>query len=127
MPKRILCVDDQADICELVSVILKDHEVVGAHTRTEGLRKVESGLFDLYLLDYSLPDGTGLELASLIRQFDDATPILIISSPHTISDRQVLEVGAQGFVSKDDLPGDLLRKVSCIFYPTANPCVSTST
>jgi len=27
------------------------------------------------LLDYSLPDGTGLELATLIRQFDDSTPI----------------------------------------------------
>jgi len=52
-------------------MILEDYEVVSAHSKTEGLRKVQSGLFDLYLLDYSLPDGTGLELATLIRQFDD--------------------------------------------------------
>jgi len=47
-------------------MILEDYEVVSAHSKTEGLRKVQGGLFDLYLLDYSLPDGTGLELATLI-------------------------------------------------------------
>lgn len=110
--RRILCVDDHADICDLICTILEDCEVVLAQSKTEGLRKVDSGLFDLYLLDYSLPDGTGLELATLIRQFDDSTPILIITSPHALTDRQVSEVGAQGLVSKDDLPDDLLRKVS---------------
>lgn len=114
MPRqgRILCVDDQADICNLVCMILEDYEVVSAHSKTEGLRKVQGGLFDLYLLDYSLPDGTGLELATLIRQFDDSTPILIITSPHTLTDTEISNVGAQGLVSKDDLPDDLVRKIS---------------
>lgn len=75
--RPILCVDDQADVCDLICTILSDFEVVSAHSRTEGLRKAESGLYDLYLLDYSLLDGTGLELASLIRHFDDSTPILL--------------------------------------------------
>lgn len=116
--RRILCVDDHADICDLVSTVLEDFEVVAAQSKTEGLRRVQSGLFDLYLLDYSLPDGTGLELATLIRQFDDSTPILMITSPHTLTDRQVSEVAAQGLVSKDDLPEDLLKKVRDILALT---------
>lgn len=92
--------------------------MVSAQSKLEGLRKVEGGLFDLYLLDYSLADGTGLELATLIRQFDDTTPILIVTSPHTVTDREISDVGAQGLVSKDDLPDDLLRQVSRILYPT---------
>lgn len=74
---RILCVDNHPDICDLVRIILKGYEVVFAHSKAEGLRHVESGWFDLYLLDYSLPDGTGLELATLIRQFDDFTPFCL--------------------------------------------------
>ena len=47
------------DICDLICMILADYEVVSAHSKTEGLRRVQGGLFDLYLLDYSLPDDTG--------------------------------------------------------------------
>jgi len=116
--KRILCVDDYRDICILICNILADFEVVVAHSRTEGLRRVKGGLFDLYLLDYSLPDGTGLELATVIRQFDDSTPILISTSSHAITAKDVLQVGAQGLVSKDDLANDLLRQISRILNPT---------
>jgi CheY-like chemotaxis protein len=118
--RRILCVDDQPDICDLICAVLKDCEVVSAQSKLEGLRKVQGGLFDLYLLDYSLADGTGLELATLIRQFDDSTPILIMTSPHSGTNRQISEVGAQGFVSKDDLPDDLVRKVSRLLNPAEN-------
>lgn len=79
------------------------------------MREAESGFFDLYLLEYSLPDGKGLELAAVIRQFDEFTPILFITSPRTLVPRQVAEVGAQGTVTKDDLPDDLRRRVSDIF------------
>ena len=107
-------------MCDLVCIILAEYEVVVAHSRTDGLRKVESGLFDLYLLDYSLPDGTRLELATLIRQFDDSTPILIITSPHFLTNTQVSEAGAQGLVSKDDLPEDLIAQVSRVLHSTGN-------
>lgn len=91
-----------------------------AQGKTEGLRKAKDRLFDLYLLDYSLPDGTGLELARLIRQFDDSTPILIITSPHFISDREVSDAGAQGLISKDELPHDLLRNISRVLDRAEN-------
>jgi CheY-like chemotaxis protein len=60
-------------MCSLIATILSDHEVVSAHSKAEALRKATGGLFDLYLLDYYLPDGTGLEVCLLIRDFDDST------------------------------------------------------
>jgi CheY-like chemotaxis protein len=113
--RRILCVDDHPDYSDLICTILKDCELIVAQSKTEGLRKAQSGLFDLYLLDYSLPDGTGLELARLIRQFDDSTPILIITSPQTVTAREVSDAAAQGLISKDELPHDLLTKISRFF------------
>jgi CheY-like chemotaxis protein len=48
--RRILCVDDQDDMCSLIATILADHEVVSAHSKAEAIRKATSGLFDLYFL-----------------------------------------------------------------------------
>lgn len=113
--RRILCVDDQPDICELVRTILADYEVVFASSRTEGLRQVESGMFDLYLLDYSLSDGSGIELATLIRQFDNSTPILfLVSTVRALRDKQLGAACVQGVVSTADFPDDLLRQVARI-------------
>lgn len=60
---RILCVHDHRDICDLICTILADYEVVSTQTKEEGLRAVERGR--LYLLDHSIPDGAGFELATL--------------------------------------------------------------
>jgi CheY-like chemotaxis protein len=121
MPKnRILCVDDHRDFCDLVCTILRDCELTFAQSKREGFRKAEGGLFDLYLLDYSLPDGTGLELARMIRQFDESTPILIITSPNFLTHREVSEAGAQGLLSKDELPHDLSSHVSRILNQAEN-------
>ena len=91
--RRILCVDDYADICEFIRSILTEYEVVLAHSKTEGVRKVKS------------------------RQFDDSTPILITTGSHPINERDVSNVGAQGLVSKDNLSQDLLRQVSHVLNP----------
>lgn len=110
--RRILCIHDHVDICDLVRSLLGDYEVVLAHSKTDGLRKLENELFDLYLLQDLLSDGTGVELATFIRQFDGVTPILITSSSYAFTVRQVSDSGAQGLISEDNLVDDLLRKVS---------------
>jgi len=110
---RILCVDDHTVICEFIRIILKDYDVVFAQGKTEGLRIAHGGFFDLYLLAYFLPDGTGLELAHLIRQFNNSTPIMLsVTVPRTLDDRHVSQIGLQGVVSIEDFPENLLRKVS---------------
>ena len=104
-------------MCSLVATILSDHEVVSAQSKAEALRKATGGLFDLYLLDYYLPDGTGLEVCLLIRYFDDSTPILFVSDFTDLTRQQIETVNAQGIVWKHDLPDGLTTAISKIFPP----------
>lgn len=101
--KRVLCVEDHQDTCELVSTILEDYEIVSEHTKGGGVRQAVTQKFDLILADYYLPDGTGLELCALVRAFDPDTPILLVTGTHTIAHDQIVAVGGQGVIRKDHL------------------------
>ena len=118
--RRILCVDDLEDICSLICTILSDYEVISAHSKAEGLLKASSGeSFDLYLLDYYLPDGTGVELAVLIREFDQETPILFATSSDAITGEHAESVGAHGVLAKHHLSDQLRPRVSQLLRDTA--------
>lgn len=68
--KRILCVDDSHDCCELLSCILDmaGYEIETAQSINEGLRLAGDGNFNLYLIDLFFSDGTGFELIENIRK-----------------------------------------------------------
>ena len=113
--KRILCVEDHLETGEFIQVLLSEYEIVRAETLAEGMRRATGGRFDLYLLDYHLQDGTGLELCSHIRAFNRKTPILIYSGANFISEQEALAAGAWGFIEKkgsqfiDRLEGEIHR------------------
>jgi len=98
--KRILCVDDDPDCCELIAVLLRGYEVVTAYSKHEAVRQATGESFDLYLLDYYLPDGTGLELCHFIRAFDKETPIIFCTSSDDITQRHAVTAGAQQLLKK---------------------------
>lgn len=100
--KHILCVDDHNDICELISLILKNYKVTSANSMAEALRLASKERFSLYLLDYHLPDGTGIELCLLIKNFDPDTPILFVTGTSSMVEEQALNLGAQGLIKKSD-------------------------
>jgi DNA-binding response OmpR family regulator len=100
---RILCVDDDADTCEMLSFFLDraGYEVVAAKSFGDGLKLALQGNFDLYLLDLRLPDGNGIELCRQIREFDSGTPVLVCSGDVRESIRsQAFEAGVQHFLKK---------------------------
>ena len=68
--RRILCAESNADICYLVSTMLRQegHEVVTASTVAEGVERARSGRFDLYVLDDFYPDGDGFDLCRELRR-----------------------------------------------------------
>jgi CheY-like chemotaxis protein len=109
--KKILCVEDYEDICALITRVLDAYEVIGAYSKAIALKKAMEQQFDLYLLDYHLPDGTGLELCHLIRAFDPRTPILFCTGTKSLTDHQVREVGAQGYINKSDKLVETLERV----------------
>ena len=118
----VLCVDDHADTCDLIAAILRDYEVISAVGKSEGLRKAKSQHFDLILLDYHLRDGTGWDLCRQIREFNANTPVLFVTGTYTMSNTEVLEVGAQGIVRKSDLADLLLSTVDKIFNNQNERC-----
>jgi DNA-binding NtrC family response regulator len=77
----ILVVDDDIAVCRIVHRMLSDeqYEVQAAHSVAEALGAIERKSFTVYVLDYKLPDGSGLDVAERIRSKWGASPIILIS------------------------------------------------
>lgn len=111
--RRILCVDDHEDLCDLVALLLPDCEVTCVHNKADALHQTASSHFDLILLDYHLPDGTGFDICMFIRGFDKKTPIVFFTGTKQLSKSQVAKMGAQGLIIKGpNLNDDLVKAVS---------------
>jgi DNA-binding response OmpR family regulator len=96
-------VEDNQDISGYICEMLKiaGYQPVVARNLMEGLLLAKDEHFDLYLLDYDLPDGTGIELCKLIRALDSDTPILFYSSTTKPEIQQeAFAAGAQGYIGK---------------------------
>ena len=113
---RILCIDNDSDICELYTVVFPEFEVVSASCRADGLHLAREGGFSLILLEASLPDGSGEDTCETIRDFDKDTPILFITASQTFSELLALYIGAQGTVRKDSklFIEDLISKATSL-------------
>ena len=114
---RVLYVEDHEDTRELVTLVLeqKCYEVVTGSTIESGVALAYSEHFDLYLLDSWLPDGSGLELCRMIREFDKATPILFYSAAAYEIDRvEAIKSGAQAYLIKPSHPSELCSLVTSL-------------
>src|SRR5215831_6344116 len=101
---RILVIDDEADIRESLDALLTlegKYVVDLASNATEGIRKMESGSYDLVLLDLMMPDKSGMEVLDEIRPRDPETPIFMITAYGSIEVAvQALKRGANDYFSK---------------------------
>jgi two-component system response regulator PilR (NtrC family) len=109
----VLVVDDEPDICELLSITLErmDLSPRTAGTIAAAQRLLKTGQFDLCLTDMQLPDGDGLELVKWIQHYSPSVPVAVITAHGNVETAvRALKIGAFDFVSK---PLDLaaLRKL----------------
>src|SRR5215475_287303 len=111
--KRILFVEDDENIHELVQLTLTGYRLVIARGFTDGLRLARQRYFDLYILDNWLPDGNGVDLCRHIRKFDPHTPVVFLSGAAYRSDaREALMAGAEIYITKPSDPDELERAVA---------------
>jgi len=104
---HVLCVDDDLDTCEVLQLSCPDIKFTFAHTVASGLEFIKNGVFDLYLLDTWLPDGSGLDLCREIRRADSGTPVIFLSAAAYAQDHQrAIDEGASDYLDK---PADLFR------------------
>src|SRR5690348_3559222 len=103
MKGRILVVDDEIDIRESLETLLslEGYNVELAGNATEGLKKIESGSYDLILLDLMMPDRSGMEVLQDVRERDSETPIFMITAYGSVEVAvKALKAGANDYFSK---------------------------
>jgi DNA-binding NtrC family response regulator len=103
--RYILLVEDEEQIRILVHDMLESagYKVILSSNAEEGIEifKGQQDLIDLILLDYYLPDGSGLDVLRKIKEIDDSTKVLITSGFELHEDiEKAIEEGAIGFISK---------------------------
>jgi DNA-binding NtrC family response regulator len=99
----VLIIDDEQEIRESLEQILglEGYRVASASTGQEGLKKVEDGIFDLVLLDISLPDQNGLEILKTLRHdTPDVGVIMITAYDSSQMAFQASKEGAESYVTK---------------------------
>jgi two-component system phosphate regulon response regulator PhoB len=119
MGKRILVVDDEPDLLELVRVNLSQagFEVETAETGRQALERVRRSAPDLLILDLMLPDLSGTEVCRHLRQDPSLAeiPIIMLTARADEVDRVVgLEVGADDYVTKPFSPRELTLRVRAV-------------
>jgi DNA-binding NtrC family response regulator len=101
--RRILVIDDEIDIRESLELLLtgEDYDVDLAENATSGLQKWENGNYDLVLLDLMMPDRSGIEVLTDIRQRDSETPIFMLTAYGSVEVAvRALKSGANDYFAK---------------------------
>ncbi len=117
--KKILVVDDEPDIVELVSYNLRKEgfEVSSASDGEEALSKIRAGNYDLVILDLMLPGIQGTEICRLLRN-DPRTqrlPVIMLTAKGEEIDRILgLEIGADDYLTKPFSPRELAARMRAV-------------
>ena len=114
MTQRVLIIEDDKDIIDLIEIHLKDlgYELDKAFNGESGLEKALSGEFNLIILDLMLPKLEGLEVCKRIREKNKALPILMLTSKSEELDKILgLEIGADDYITKPFSIRELIARV----------------
>ncbi len=120
MKTRILVIDDDVHISELLKLYLEqeDYEVEVAHDGGEGLEKFKSFEPKLVLLDIMLPVMDGWQVCREIRRINN-TPIIMLTAKGETFDKVLgLELGADDYIVKPFEPKELIARVKAILRRT---------
>jgi CheY-like chemotaxis protein len=124
----VLVVDDDVGVCRIVQRMLSNEQckVQTSQSVADALGAIEQRAFDAYVIDFKLPDGSGLDVAERIRSKWGATPIILISG----YDPAAVALRAQKLNISNFLEKPFSREIICgavskaIGSPKATPKVS---
>lgn len=121
---QILVVEDESAIAELIAINLRHagHDVTLAASAEQAQRAVDAVLPDLVVLDWMLPDKSGIDFARELRR-DERTrdlPILMLTARAAEDDKvRGLEVGADDYVTKPFSPKELVARIKALLRRAA--------
>lgn len=113
---RILLIDDDIELCELVGEFLTSEgfSVAAVHDGEQGVAKVLNGDYELIVLDVMLPSLNGFEVLRRIRAAK-RTPIIMLTARGEDVDRIIgLELGADDYLPKPFNPRELVARIRAV-------------
>ncbi|MBP6631497.1 MAG: response regulator transcription factor [Kofleriaceae bacterium] len=114
---RVLLIDDDARLAELLRAYLEPQGVALAHASggQAGLAQLAGGGVDAVLLDVMMPGQDGLSVLRTLRARDPHTPVIMLTARGDEADRVVgLELGADDYVAKPFAPRELLARLRAV-------------
>ncbi len=116
MPLRILVVDDEPAVTDLLAYNLRKahYEVITAANGREALERARAGAPDLVLLDLMLPEVDGLDVCRELRRASQV-PIIMLTARGEEVDRVVgLELGADDYICKPFSPREVIARIKAV-------------
>ena len=123
---RVLVIDDDSRLFELLESYLKDNGVHALHASDgrRGLEALERGAFDAVLLDVMMPGLDGLAVLRKIRERWNV-PVIMLTAKGDETDRVVgLELGADDYLAKPFSPRELLARIQAMLRRPRTSTVS---
>jgi DNA-binding response OmpR family regulator len=111
---RILIVEDEKGIADFLQQGLEEesYTVDVAHAGNDGLAKALSGKYDLLILDWMLPEKSGIEICTQFRKEFKETPIIFLTAKDTLRETiSGLQAGANDYIKKPFDFEELLERV----------------
>ena len=104
MPEKILIIDDEPELLELLKLVIEDktsHQVVTTTNPLQAPALLEETPFDLVITDLKMPSLGGIELLEIIRKADPGLPVIILTAYGTVESAvEALQKGAFSYVTK---------------------------
>lgn len=128
MPVKLLVIDDDSAVTDLLSLLLKSNgfEVIATNNSTEGLTMIREMSPDVIILDLMMPDMDGWQICKAVREFSQV-PIIILSAlndPSMIA--SVLDAGADDYLTKPTPSRVLIAHINRLINRTTGSLNSNS-
>ena len=129
MNKKILIIDDDLDMCILLSRFLskKGYDVDAAHSASKGIAKVIEGSFDIVLCDFRLGDKDGKDVLLKIKEINPETIVIIITGYSDIKTAvDVIKLGAFDYITKPLVPDEVINVIEKALAAPADDHITPS-
>ncbi len=114
---KVLIVDDSRSMRRLITMALKhigETDIMEAEDGVQAVHKLQEGIPDLILLDWNMPNMSGIEFLKRIKGHDklkDIPVVMVTSEGKNTVVQEALDAGAEGYVVKPFKPQELAQRI----------------